>query len=195
MKKQLLKAILYALPKMLSVTALRYPAFRARLKEKNVVAWMGLRDGSIGRIIEFRDGKVLSRKGPRESADVRMVFVDVETALAFMTPNPNQLEIIHAAKNFKVAAEGEDGLLLWFTQTLATSRTVGLEMGVPMPDGSRRFTTCTNGGPVFVYVKDGRILRVTPIELAEDDAASWSIEARGRKLTPKRRAQPAPACS
>ena len=39
----------------------------------------------------------------------------------------------------------------------------------------------TNGGPVFVYVKDGKIVRMTPIDLAEDDGASWTIEARGRE--------------
>jgi len=192
MKRQLLRTILFALPKMLSVTALRHPAFRARLNQRNVVAWMGLRDGSIGRIIEFRDGKVLSRKGPRENAGIRMVFLDVETALTFLSPNPNQLEIISADKNFKVVAEGDDELLLWFTQTLATSRTVGLEMGVAMPDGSRRCTTMTNGGPVFVFVKDGRIVRVTPIDLTEDDAPSWTIHARGQEFIPKRRALPAP---
>jgi len=81
MKQPRLRAILFALPKMLSVTARRYPAFRARLKEHNVVGWIGLRDGSIGRVIEFRDGKVLTRKGPREAADVRMIFQDVATAL------------------------------------------------------------------------------------------------------------------
>ena len=57
-------------------------------------------------------------------------------------------------------------------------------MGVQMPDGSRRYTTCTNGGPVFVYVKDGRIVRVTPIDFDDKDAPSWTIKARGRKFTP-----------
>jgi len=38
-----------------------------------------------------------------------------------------------------------------------------------------------------VIVKDGRILRVTPIEFDEEDAPSWTIEARGQKFTPPRR--------
>ena len=44
----------------------------------------------------------------------------------------------------------------------------------------------TNGGPVFVYVKDGTIIRLTPIDLADSDGASWTIEARGLKLAPPR---------
>ena len=57
--------------------------------------------------------------------------------------------------------------------------TAGLEFGVDAGGGVRRFTSNTNGGPVFVYVRDGRILRITPIEFDEDDAESWTIEARG----------------
>ncbi len=42
-------------------------------------------------------------------------------------------------------------------------------------------------GPVFVYVRDGRILRITPIEFDDDDAEPWTIEARGRSFTPPRK--------
>ena len=48
------------------------------------------------------------------------------------------------------------------------------------------FTNCTTGGPVHVYVKDGKITRMEPLELSDDDAASWVIEARGKKFTPDR---------
>ena len=50
-----------------------------------------------------------------------------------------------------------------------------------------RLTNLTTGGPVHVYVKDGKILRITPLELDESDGPSWSIEARGRTFTPPRR--------
>ncbi len=65
-------------------------------------------------------------------------------------------------------------------------------MGTPMPDGSRRYTTCTNGGPLFVYVKDRRIVRVTPIEFGDTDPSTWVIEARGRRFSPPRRGLVAP---
>ena len=55
-----------------------------------------------------------------------------------------------------------------------------------------RFTSGTTGGPVFVDVQDGRIIRITPMELDESDAASWTIEARGKKFTPPRKTTIAP---
>jgi trimethylamine-N-oxide reductase (cytochrome c) len=50
-----------------------------------------------------------------------------------------------------------------------------------------RLTNCTTGGPVFVDVEDGRIVRMYPIDLDEDDKGDWAIEARGRRFTPPRR--------
>ena len=49
------------------------------------------------------------------------------------------------------------------------------------------FTQCTVGGPVRVYVEDGVIKRMRPIRFDDQDAASWTIEARGRKFTPPRK--------
>lgn len=50
-----------------------------------------------------------------------------------------------------------------------------------------KLTNGTTGGPVFVDVDDGKILRIYPMDLDETDAPSWSIEARGRNFTPPRR--------
>ncbi len=50
-----------------------------------------------------------------------------------------------------------------------------------------RYTNCTTGGPVFVDVEDGKIIRLTPIDLDENDKGDWVIEARGRSFTPARR--------
>jgi trimethylamine-N-oxide reductase (cytochrome c) len=50
-----------------------------------------------------------------------------------------------------------------------------------------RMTNSSTGGPVFVYVKDGKIIRITPMDLEETDAASWQIEARGRTFKPPRK--------
>ena len=55
-----------------------------------------------------------------------------------------------------------------------------------------RLTQCTTGGPVFVYVQDGRVIRMTPIEFDSTDAASWVIQARGRKFSPPRQTTVAP---
>src|SRR5208337_5665593 len=177
--RQVLKAILFALPKAMNLTASRVPAFRERLKQRDLVAWIGLQDGSIGRIVEIRNGNFRSRPGAAADAQVAMVFKDVATALKALLPNRKQADIIHNAKNFKMVMTGPDDLVVWFAHTLNMSETAGLPVGTPMPDGSLRYATCTNGGPLFVYVKDGRILRVTPIEFDDSDPPTWVIEARG----------------
>jgi hypothetical protein len=41
-----------------------------------------------------------------------------------------------------------------------------------------RLTNSTTGGPLFVDVEDGRIVRMFPIDLADDDKGDWVIEAR-----------------
>ena len=59
--------------------------------------------------------------------------------------------------------------------------------------GEKVFTSCTQGGPVFVHVKDGRIVRVTPIIFHEkEDVPTWTIEAHGRKFSAPRRVTLAP---
>ena len=56
-----------------------------------------------------------------------------------------------------------------------------------MGNGVRRFTNGTTGGPLYVYVKDGKTIRMTPIDLTEDDPAPWTIEARGHIFSPPHR--------
>jgi trimethylamine-N-oxide reductase (cytochrome c) len=56
-----------------------------------------------------------------------------------------------------------------------------------MGGGVTRYTNGTNGGPIFVYVKDGKIVRTTPIEFDDTDAKPWTIRARGRSFTPPRK--------
>ena len=72
------------------------------------------------------------------------------------------------------------------------AQSVGFQYGTPMPDGSMRYCNMTNGGPVFVYVKDGKIVRMTPIEFDDKDPPPWTIEARGLKFTPPRKTTLAP---
>ncbi len=50
-----------------------------------------------------------------------------------------------------------------------------------------KLTSGTTGGPVFVYVEDGRIIRITPMELDDTDAPSWEIKARGKTFSPPRK--------
>jgi len=55
------------------------------------------------------------------------------------------------------------------------------------------FTSCTQGGPVLVHVKDGQIIRVRPLVFGEDeDVPTWTIEANGRTFSAPRRVALAP---
>ena len=58
-----LRLILFGLSILLKVQAFRHPAFRARLKEKNLTAQFIARDEEIGRWFRFQDGKVTSGAG------------------------------------------------------------------------------------------------------------------------------------
>ena len=55
------------------------------------------------------------------------------------------------------------------------------------------FFNCTNGGPIKVYVKDGKVIRIRPIVLGKEDAASWTLDINGRKFTPPRKTTLTPA--
>jgi molybdopterin guanine dinucleotide-containing S/N-oxide reductase-like protein len=46
------------------------------------------------------------------------------------------------------------------------------------------FTNLTNGGPVSVYVKDGKVVRVRPLQIPESEYKPWVIEANGKKYSP-----------
>ena len=54
------------------------------------------------------------------------------------------------------------------------------------------FTNLTNGGPVQVHVKDGKIIRVRPLVFDDSDAASWTIDVDDRTFSPLRKACVAP---
>ena len=46
--------------------------------------------------------------------------------------------------------------------------------------GEVRYCNMANGGPMAVYVKDGKIVRMTPITFDDRDPQPWSIKAKGR---------------
>ncbi|ENY8013060.1 molybdopterin-dependent oxidoreductase [Vibrio fluvialis] len=186
MKSLVIKSILLGLVAAFRLTAARNPTFRKQLCEHSFIAQIRLKDGSIGRYYSFEGGNVTSAGGIHPKPDVTISFHDLSTALDFLKPPLDQAKIVHAAKHFKVTVSGHDHLVVWFMQMLNKLQTSHLKMGTPQPDGSIRYTTTTNGGPLFIFVKDGRIVRTTPIDLEDDDAASWTIKARGRTFTPRR---------
>ncbi len=177
-----LAMLLTGLEKLLRFAAWRYPEFKARLREKDFTAEIKLRDDTCGRCFSFRQGKVKSTAGVH-SADVAMSFQSAELALRLMKPDRSQLEFLHAVKNFQIEVHGPDELTIWLSETLNMLLTLGAEYGADVGDGVKRYTSNTNGGPVFVYVKDGKILRITPIEFDEEDAAVVdAFKAHGKSI-------------
>ena len=179
--------ILWGLVQALRVAIRVYPKFAARVKEKDLVAQFKLQDNSIGRWIQFEGGRVKSAKGIHTNPDLSLFFQTEAIAVDFLTPPFDQLARIDAAKNFKVGMSGPDELVVWFGETLTYLQTVGWKSGTDMGNGVTRYCNGTNGGPVFVYVKDGKIIRITPIDFDGEDAPSWTIKARGKEFTPPRR--------
>ena len=53
-------------------------------------------------------------------------------------------------------------------------------------------TSCTNAGPITVYVEDGRIVRIRPLVADEADFRPWTIEADGRRYSPPKKFNVAP---
>ncbi len=49
------------------------------------------------------------------------------------------------------------------------------------------FTNLTNAGPVFVYVRDGKITRIRALDADEADFKPWTIEADGKTYTPPKK--------
>ncbi|MCS5660913.1 MAG: molybdopterin-dependent oxidoreductase, partial [Dehalococcoidia bacterium] len=69
---------------------------------------------------------------------------------------------------------------------------VGWKYGIDQGNGVTRFTQMTNGGPIFAYVKNNKIIRITPIEFDDTDPEPWTISARGKNFTPPRKTSLAP---
>ena len=179
--------ILWAMVQALRFTRLRYAEFRNRLKERNVIAQFKLQNNSAGRWVRIENGRIRSGTGIHENPDFAVVFKNRAIAEEFLTPPFDQLVRVDAAKNFKLTVEGSDEASVWFMITLNRMQSIRWKIGTDMGNGVVRYTNGTNGGPIFVYVKEGKIIRITPVDFDKDDAPSWTIRARGKEFTPPRR--------
>ena len=160
-----LSLILFGLSLLLKYKARRHEAFWQRIKERNFVAQIMTRDEEIGRWFEFqrrhdRSGAGLHAK-PDVQADVqerrgRRRAADAADQLA----RPDQ-----RAEGFRAHGRRAGGP----HQLVRPDRddepdAPACKIGTRMPDGTMRYCNMTNGGPVFIYVKDGKIIRMTPID-------------------------------
>src|SRR5256884_8963148 len=96
------KIILWGMAQLLVYAAWRHPSFRARLKERTLVAQLKARDEEIGRWYAIRDGKVTSGRGLRSDADVTLAFKTAAPGANLLMPPINWLHQINAPKDFKL---------------------------------------------------------------------------------------------
>ena len=182
--------ILWGLARVLNYTARKHPEFRERLKERNLVAQIMARDEEIGRWFEFRNGKVRSGFG---SAQEGRRHAGVQERRARRRPADAADQLARPdqrAEGFQAHRRGPRGSRPTGSRrpSWRASRP-GSTSATQLPDGSMRYCNMTNGGPVFVYVKDGKIVRMTPIDFAKDDGALVD-HPRARHGASRRRARP-----
>ena len=188
-----LKSILFVLPFAIRLAARRFKTVRAHLDTAgDWVVQLRLRDGSLSRQLLLSKGTLSAAWGRHPQPSAEIVFVDASNALKMLAPRMDYAFLIDALKNFKITQSGDDHVLLWFGQLVDLIKTATWQAGEKMPDGTVRYANLTNGGPIFVYVKDGRIIRTTPIDFDDEDASSWSLQARGKSFSPARRATVSP---
>ena len=184
---------IFSLDKLLNKLGCASAEFKKELSRYDTTVLLKLRDMSRGRLLTFAGGEVSGKNGAKQSAEIEALFGDEDTARKVLSGHmTGKMDAVVAAmKNGSLFITGPDNKAMWFTSLLTKAfsfDTLYLKnYGTKMPNGEMRYVTGTNGGPLFVYVKDGKILRVTPIEFDKDDAEPWTITARGRKLTPPRR--------
>jgi molybdopterin guanine dinucleotide-containing S/N-oxide reductase-like protein len=181
------RVLLFAAAQYMKLAALKDPSFQRRLKEKNLTAQIKLLDNSIGRSYTFTNGKITSKSGLHPHPDITLGISDARLAGKLLVPARDQAEQMNAMKNFCLTLDGPDELTSWFMETLSILFTSGLKYGMDMGKGVMRYVNNSNAGPMFVYVKDGKIIRMTPIEFDNSDAPSFTIQARGKSFTPPRK--------
>ncbi len=192
LKRLALRAVMLALPTIIRGAAKKHRSVREKLRSRDCIVQLRLRDGSIARHYVFKNGRIGAFWGVHSRPDTEMVFASADTALAMMRPDPDYAVIIDALKNFKASASGLDSCTVWFGQLMHLVGSAGWAYGTPLRDGTVRYTNLTNGGPIHVDVRGDRIVRTTPIEFDETDAPSWTIRARGRAFSPRRAATVSP---
>ena len=118
MKYVKLKVILFAISHVLRHAIKKHAVVQKHVGSQNCVLQIKLRDNSVGRYYHISSAGVQSKAGFHPQPDVIVDLKDVDTALMFLNPKPDQAEIIHAVKNFRVLVIGPDNLVVWFSQLM-----------------------------------------------------------------------------
>ena len=189
---------MFALDSLLAALSAASPEFKKEMAEYDITVMLKLRDGSKARLLSFKGGNVKGESGVGKSAEVELIFEDEDRARKVLAGllKCEMNVVVAAMKNGAMRLTGPDEKAMWFSTLLRKSFSFDIlyekKFGKEMPNGEMRYVTGTNGGPLFVYVKDNKIVRVTPMDFDDDDAEPWTITARGKKFTPPKRATVTP---
>ena len=81
-----LGVLLWGIPQAMRAAARLYPEYAARLRERDLVAQITMRDEpDVGRWIELEAGKVRTGKGLHAKPDVTIAFKNAALAKSFLT--------------------------------------------------------------------------------------------------------------
>jgi len=203
----LFELLLWALNVALRFYEKRSPPLRTLMRERDLLAQIRLKDGSRGRWYRFSNGVLTSARGVVSEPDVLIQFKSAGLGVRLLVQLGSgmfhfaypvlkyfiePMALINAAKNFAFEVKGDDVLATHFIDVLNVMLTHHWQCGTAMRDGTTRYTNNTNGGPLFVYVRDGRIVRMTPMAFDADDPEPWTISARGHSFSPPHRATASP---
>lgn len=184
--KLALKSLLFGLNITMQGVALVAPTLKEKMKSRNAIIQIRTKDGKVGRWFEFRNGDLISKGGVHPVPDATLLFKDAKIALKLLSPIATHFDFIEAIKTFRMDFEGPDEVTRWFTEIVSTLMTIHWSYGIDEGNGETRYINHTNGGPVAVTVKDGKIVRMRPIVFDEQEAqdGTWTVHARGHSFTP-----------
>ncbi|MDR2387955.1 MAG: molybdopterin-dependent oxidoreductase [Deltaproteobacteria bacterium] len=186
------KGALFSLARVFRLTARNYPKYQQTLSALDFTVTLRIRDRSFGRWYKFDQGQVLTGTNLDGPTDVDMVFESALDMANILDPFRDRLTVVSSLKTLRSQAMGEEKFVVQFVRILNGCMDSWVSYGTPMPDGTMRYCNNTNGGPVFVHVKDDRIIRITPMDLDDDDPEPWTIEARGKKFTAPKKTSVSP---
>lgn len=197
-EKALQNGEIFAIDILLSELAVLSSEFRKEMMSFDTTVLLKLSDGSRGQHMTFKGGSISAESGIHKSAEIEMIFKDEEIAANVMNAlmQFKMDVVVSAVKNGAMVLAGSDEKAMWFFALIRKAFSFdvlyGKNFGMQMANGEKRYVTGTNGGPLFVYVKDGKIVRVTPIDFDDKDADPWTITARGKQFSPPKRATVTP---
>src|SRR5262249_51087564 len=103
-----LPIILFGAAQLLKMAARRHPKFKARLKERNLVAKIMTRDEEIGRWYKIDNGVGTTGAGLHEKPDIELQFKNAKVGASLLMPPINWLDQINAQKDFNLTVEGPE---------------------------------------------------------------------------------------